>query len=190
MARWEPNALQRLVEAALDLFGEQGYDHTGVAQIAERAGLTKTTFFRHFSDKREVLFAGQETHCQMLADAIAEAPSSATPLEAVGAAVDALAVSFPSDRHAFAARLRTVIDVYSELQEREALKHAGYAAAMTDALRQRGVTDPTAIVAADLGVLAFKTAFARWTESRHPQALTELVRHTLDELRAASASLQ
>jgi AcrR family transcriptional regulator len=190
MGRWEPNARRRLVEAALDLFCEQGYDRTGVAQIAERAGLTKTTFFRHFPDKREVLFAGQDAHCQMLADAIAVAPSSATPLEAVAAGLDAVAVSFPPDTHEFATRLRTVIDAYSELQEREALKHAGYAAAITDALRRRGVSDPTAVVAAELGVLAFKTAFARWTENPHPQTLHELAHHTLHELHAASASLQ
>jgi len=65
MARWEPNARERLVLAALDLFAEQGYDSTTVTQIAGRAGLTKTTFFRHFPDKREVLFAGQEVHSRL-----------------------------------------------------------------------------------------------------------------------------
>src|SRR5436189_286777 len=67
MGRWEPNARQRLVRAALDLFSEHSYDSTTIAQIAERAGLTKTTFFRHFPDKREVLFAGQDTHSRRLA---------------------------------------------------------------------------------------------------------------------------
>ncbi|MBI0381962.1 helix-turn-helix transcriptional regulator, partial [Streptomyces albiflaviniger] len=81
MARWEPNAQERLVRAALELFTEQGYDATTVNEIADRAGLTKTTFFRHFRDKREVLFAGQDTHTRLLADAIAAAPGPATPLE-------------------------------------------------------------------------------------------------------------
>jgi AcrR family transcriptional regulator len=86
MGRWEPNARERLVYAAVDLFSEQGYDATTVSQIAERAGeLTKTTFFRYFPDKREVLFAGQEVHRRILADAIAAAPDSATPLQAVAA---------------------------------------------------------------------------------------------------------
>ena len=84
MARWEPDARQRLVAAALDLFTEQGYDDTTVAQIADRAGLTKSTFFRHFPDKREVLVAGQDTLSRLLAEGIAAAPESATPLEAVG----------------------------------------------------------------------------------------------------------
>ena len=109
MARWEPNARERLVLAALDLFAEQGYDNTTVTQIANRAGLTKTTFFRHFPDKREVLFAGQEVHSRLLADGAAAAPDSATPLEAVAAALDALTASFTAEQREFGPRLLTVI---------------------------------------------------------------------------------
>src|SRR5579872_4559510 len=109
MARWEPNARQRLVVAALDLFAEQGYDDTTVIQIAERAGLTKATFFRHFPDKREVLFAGQETHSQLLAEGVASAPDAATPLEAVAVALDALTASFTPEQREFGPRLLTVI---------------------------------------------------------------------------------
>lgn len=79
MARWEPGARERLVLAAVDLFTELGYDATTVAQIAERAGVTKSTFFRHFSDKRELLAAGQEALSQLLTEGIAEAPAHATP---------------------------------------------------------------------------------------------------------------
>src|SRR2546430_11046174 len=85
MARWEPGARERLVLAAVDLFTEQGNDATTVAQIAERAGVTKSTFFRHFPDKRELLVAGQETLSRLLAEGIAEAPAGASPLEAVAA---------------------------------------------------------------------------------------------------------
>src|ERR1700749_4745870 len=88
MARWQPGATQRLVVAAVDLFTEQGYDATTVAQIAERAGVTKSTFFRHFSDKRELLVAGQETLSRLLADGITEAPANASPLEAVAAGLE------------------------------------------------------------------------------------------------------
>ncbi|WP_022907304.1 TetR/AcrR family transcriptional regulator, partial [Curtobacterium sp. B18] len=83
MARWEPGARERLVIAAVDLFTEQGYDATTVVEIAERAGVTKSTFFRHFPDKRELLVAGQETLSRLLAEGIAEAPAEATPLDAV-----------------------------------------------------------------------------------------------------------
>lgn len=189
MARWEPDPRERLVRAALDLFVEQGYDDTGVVEIAERAGLTKSTFFRHFRDKREVLFVGQETLNGLLADGIAGAPGSATPLEAVGAALDAVAVIFPPERREFASRRRTVIAANTELQERDALKRAGFAAAMTDALERRGVSDPMASVAAELGVLAFRSAFARWADPACEREFGELARQELQALQAASASL-
>ena len=147
MARWEPNTKERLVRAALDLFTEQGYDATTVTEIAERAGVTKMTFFRHFPDKREVLFAaGQEIHSRILADAIAAAPGPATPVQAVGAALDALAAIFTDDRREFAARLLPVIAAHSELRERSAFKHIGLTQAMGEALEKRGVPELTAAV--------------------------------------------
>jgi AcrR family transcriptional regulator len=189
MARWEPNARERLVRAALDLFTEQGYDATTVNEIADRAGLTKTTFFRHFPDKREVLFAGQDMHARLLADAIAAAPSPATPLEAVRAALDSMAATFTDDHREFSARLRPVIAGHSELQERAALKRAGLAGAVTDALHERGVREPAASLAAELGIRAFHHAFDQWADPANQQTLTELTRHALDELRAAAATL-
>jgi AcrR family transcriptional regulator len=189
MARWEPNARERLVRAALDLFTEQGYDATTVNEIADRAGLTKTTFFRHFPDKREVLFAGQDVHARLLADAITAAPSTATPLKTVGAALDALAATFTNDRREFSARLLPVIAGNSELQERAVFKHVGLAGAVTDALHKRGVPEPTASLAAELGMRAFDRAFGQWADPASQQTLTELARHALDELRAAAATL-
>lgn len=189
MSRWEPNARERLVYAALDLFAEQGYDTTTVNEIAERAGLTKTTFFRHFPDKREVLFAGQDTHSRLLADAIAAAPASATPLDAVAAALDAVTDTFTPDRRGPAARLRAVISGNGELQERAAFKRAGLAVAVADALRERGVPDPTAGLAAELGIRAFYSAFERWADPANLRTFTELAHRELDELRAAASSL-
>lgn len=189
MARWEPNARQRLVLAALDLFAEQGYDNTTVTQIASRAGLTKTTFFRHFSDKREVLFAGQEVHAGLLADGAAAAPDSATPLEAVAAALDALTGSFTAEQRGFGPRLLAVIAGAPELQERATFKRAALAAALTTALRKRGVPDLTASLAADLGARAFGRAFDRWIEPSSQQTLTELAREELQALRTATTAL-
>jgi len=191
MGRWEPNARERLARAALDLFTEQGYDATTVNEIAERAGgLTKTTFFRHFPDKREVLFAaGQEVHSRLMADAIAAAPDSATPLQAVAAGLDAVTATFTDDRREFCARLLVVIAGNSELRERAASKHAALAEAMTGALRKRGVPDPAASLAAELGVRAFDRAFGHWADPANKQTLADLARQTLDELRAAIATL-
>jgi len=189
MARWEPNARERLVLAALDLFAEQGYDSTTVTQIAGRAGLTKTTFFRHFPDKREVLFAGQEVHSRLLADGAAAAPDPATPLEAVAAALDALTASFTAEQREFGPRLLTVIAGNPELQERAAFKRAALAAALTSALGKRGVPDLTASLAADLGVRAFDRAFDRWVEPSSQQTFTELAHEELQALRTAAVAL-
>jgi AcrR family transcriptional regulator len=189
MARWEPNARERLVLAALDLFAEQGYDNTTVMQIAERAGLTKATFFRHFPDKREVLFAGQEVHSLLLADGAAAAPDSATPIEAVGAALDALTASFTAQQRDFGPRLLTVIAANSELQERATFKSAALAAALTTALGKRGVPELTASLAAELGVRAFHGAFERWIDPASQLTLTELAHQALDELLAAAVAL-
>jgi AcrR family transcriptional regulator len=189
MARWEPDARERLVRAALDLFTEQGYDNTTVAEIAERAGLTKSTFFRHFPDKREVLVAGQDTLCRLLVDAIAAAPATATPMEAVAAALDAAAQAFTPGRRDLGPKMQAVIAASSELQERDALKRVGLATAMTEALRKHGVPDPTASLAAELGLLALKIATARWADPANQQGLADLARQSLHELQAASAAL-
>ncbi len=191
MARWEPNARERLVRAAVELFAEQGYEATTVTQIAERAGgLTKTTFFRHFTDKREVLFAGQEIHGRIVADAIAEAPESATPLQMAGLALDALASSFTQDRRDIGRRLRAVIAKTAELQERSAAKRAALSEAMAQALRTRGVSELVADLAAEVGARAFYSAFDRWTSSADLRTLDDYAREVFGELKRAMSVLE
>jgi len=191
MARWEPGARERLVLAAVDLFTEQGYDATTVAQIAQRAGLTRSTFFRHFADKREVLVAGQETLSRLLAEGIAQAPAGASPLEAVAAGLQRASNAMGPLNRELGPRLKAAVAANAELQERDALKSISLAAAMTTALVARGVPDPTAQLAGELGVLAFKRGFAQWAEADHGTE-DQLARYTLaalDELRAATATL-
>lgn len=177
--------------AAVDLFTEQGYDATTVAQIAERAGVTKSTFFRHFPDKREVLVAGQETLSRLLAEGIAEAPADAGPLQAVAAGLErASSVMGPMNRE-IAPRVKAAVAASAELQQRDALKSVSLAAAMTAALVARGVPEPTAALAGELGLLAFKRGFAEWSEGDRG-AEVELAGYllaALDELRVAGASL-
>lgn len=188
MGRWPPNAPHRLVLAALDLFAEQGYEATTVVQIAERAGLTKSTFFRHFPDKREVLFGG-DTMSALLGEGIAAAPAGAPPLEAVAYALDTIGKeAFPPERRAFVARRRAVIAANPELQEREALKALGLTASMVDALKRRGVSDLTARVASQLGSLAWQIAYDRWVDAPDSENFGEITRRTLGELKAASTS--
>jgi AcrR family transcriptional regulator len=191
MARWQPGARQRLVVAAVDLFTEQGYDATTVAQIAERAGVTKSTFFRHFSDKRELLVAGQDTLSTLLADGIAEAPASASPLEAVAAGLERASSAMGPTNRELGPRIHAAVAASTELQERDALKSVGMAAAMTTALIDRGVPDPTAHLAGELGVLAFKQGYARWSEGDRDDGdgLAHHALAALEDLRAATVSL-
>lgn len=187
MARWQPNASERLVDAALDLFVDHGYENTTVIQIAERAGLTKSTFFRYFPDKREVLFGGG-TMAEQIADGITSAPTAASPLEAVTHALEAIGTqTFTSARREFTARRQAVIDANPELQEREALKGLRLTTSMTDALQQRGTPTLAASVAAQLGALAWTIAFERWNDATNREGFGEIARQTLSEVRAAIA---
>jgi len=191
MARWEPGARERLVVAAVDLFTEQGYDATTVTEIAERAGVTKSTFFRHFPDKRELLVAGQETLSRLLAEGIAEAPTDASPLQAVAAGLERASGEMGPQNRELGPRLKAAVAASTELQERDALKSAGMAAAMTKALLERGVPETTAHLASEMGVLAFKQGYARWAEGVRSDD-DGLARHALDvldELRTSAAAL-
>jgi len=188
MGRWQPNARGRLEQAALDLFAERGYESTTVAEIAERAGLTERTFFRYFADKREVLFSGSGGLTDVLATRVAEAPASLPPIEvAVGALAEAGA-AYLEERREFSRRRQAVIATNPELRERELIKLARMASTLADALRGRGVAEPTATLAAEAAIAAFKTAFARWTEGGGGETLSDLTRASADELRAVTAA--
>lgn len=191
MARWEPGARERLIVAAVDLFFEQGYDATTVAQIADRAGITKSTFFRHFPDKRELLVAGQETLSRLLVEGIAEAPLDATPLAAVADGLKRASSEMGPMNRKLGPRLKAAVAASAELQERDALKSVGLAAAMTGALIARGVPAPAAHLAAELGVLAFKQGYAKWSEADDGDAtgLEQHVLAALDEFRLATRAL-
>ncbi|CCQ15883.1 TetR family transcriptional regulator [Rhodococcus sp. AW25M09] len=191
MARWEPGATQRLVVAAVDLFNEQGYDATTVAQIAERAGVTKSTFFRHFSDKRELLVAGQETLSRLLADGIADAPEGSTALDAVAAGLERASNAMGPTNRELGPRIKAAVAASTELQERDALKTVGMAAAMTNALVDRGFPEPTAHLAGELGVLAFKRGYTAWSEneSGKSESLAPYAAAALHEMRSIATTL-
>jgi AcrR family transcriptional regulator len=186
MVRWEPNARGRLQKAAFELYVEHGFEQTTVAEIAARAGLTERTFFRHFADKREVLFAGSEELHELFVNAVAGAPASATPIDAVGAALDAVGAMFAERRSGARARQGIIVG-HTELQERELIKLATLAAAVAGALRGRGVTDPAASLAAEAGIAVFRIAFERWISGGDEQELSDHIRESLDELKAVTA---
>ncbi|MFD4400265.1 TetR/AcrR family transcriptional regulator [Kitasatospora sp. NPDC058397] len=186
MARWQPDAPGRLAAAALDLFEEHGYENTTVIEIAERAGLTKSTFFRYFPDKREVLFGSTVTG--LLVEGIASAPPAAGPLDAVAEALDALGRTFfTADRREFSGRRQAVLNANTELREREALKRIDLTASMIEALNRRGVPNLTARVAANLGALAWEIAYDQWIDTSNSEGFGPLARQALAEVRAAGA---
>ena len=189
MPRWEPHARERLVAAALQLFGEQGYDRTTVAQIADRAGLTKSTFFRHFPDKRDVLAAGQERLTGLLVEGVAAAPPDATPLVAVAEGLQRVAASMTELNRAIAPSVQAAIASSAELQARDQLKHVGMAAAVASALHDRGVPEAAAAMAAEVGLLAFRDAFAAWVEPGNTTGLPELTADAFARLRTALREL-
>ena len=176
LTRWQPDARGRLRRAALELYGEHGYDQTTVAQIAERAGLTERTFYRHFADKREVVFSG-EVH-RVLVDTVAEAPAQATGIEAVTAAVEA-AGAVLDQRRDLTRQRQAVIAANPSLQQREQIKYAALAADLADALRARGAEPLSAHLSAEVGVVVFRTAFERWIDVDERRDFGRLVRTTL-----------
>jgi AcrR family transcriptional regulator len=187
MGRWQPDASRRLQEAALALFAERGYDATTVAEIAERAGLTKRTFFRYFTDKREVLFMGSDELRELLVAGTLAASDSATPIEAVATGLKAAGAMF-AQRHEFARQRHAIILANPELQERELIKLASIGASIAVALGERGVPDEAASLAAQTGMTVFHVAFARWVQQADPDALPRLIDESLAELRALTAA--
>ena len=187
MTRWEPNARGRLEQAAMELYGERGFDKTTVEEIAARAGLTERTFFRHFTDKREVLFSGSRALTEFLIDLVSKTPDLSAPVDAVAATFEAVAEGF-EERRPFARQRYALIMSHVELQEREAIKLASMATAIAGALRDRGVIEPAASLAAEAGVAIFKIAFEQWINDAKRKDLVHHVRAALAALKGVAAA--
>ena len=186
MGRWEPNARGRLAKAALTMYAGQGFEQTTAAEIARSAGLTERTFFRHFADKREVLFYGSDAVRDLLVGAVADAPPGAGPMDAVSAALQAVGAMIQETPEP--ARLRhAVVSANPDLRERELVKHAEFAAAITGALGDRGLPELAASLAAETGVALYRVTFARWIGDPAQRDLPELLRESMAELREALA---
>lgn len=186
MGRWKPDARVRLEKAALALYKERGFAQTTVSEIAERAGLTERTFFRYFTDKREVLFSGGDALREQLDNALAKTPDSLSPIDAVGAAVEEAAAFFESRKDVARTRQAVIVE-NAELQERERIKLASLAATLADGLRRRGVSDPSARIAAEMGITVFRVAFERWLNTKEERTLAATIRESLLELKLVAA---
>ena len=188
MARWEPDARGRLETAAMELFQERGYVETTVEDIAARAGLTERTFFRHFADKREVLFSGSKELVKGIVDRIERTPPEVGPLDTVAAAFEAAGAELQELRDLRFVRARYALVIkHTEIQERELIKLASLAVAVTKALHARGVSEPAASLAAEAGVAVFKIGFERWVSEKKPQDFAAHIRAAVDALKAVAA---
>src|ERR1700677_951208 len=171
VSRWAPDARERLETAALSLFAENGYEETTVAQIADRADLNRATFFRHFADKREVLFGGEDVLAGLFAGAIRAASPDAVLTECLQAAFAAAGSVMTPQQRVKAAQRVLVVAANSELQERGLLKHARIASSITAALRERGADELTARLGGEGGMLALPLDAGRRMNAGNEQPL-------------------
>ncbi|RPE78653.1 MULTISPECIES: TetR family transcriptional regulator [unclassified Frondihabitans] len=187
MGRWEPGGSSRLREAALELFLEQGFDETTAGEIAQRVGLSERTFFRHFGDKKEVLFGGSEEFQREMIAAVADAPEGPSPLGVVASGLAKAARFFPDEARDYSRKRWRILGENPALQERELLKMAAIASGIGAVLRDRGVPEPAATLAAESGITVFRLAFERWLAPDEHRPLAEIERAMFVELGAVVA---
>jgi AcrR family transcriptional regulator len=184
MVRWEPGAKERLQLAAVALFLARGFEQTTVQDIAQEAGLTERTFFRHFADKREVLFQGQQQYVAEFVRGIREAPEDTSPFALIRASLAGAAGFFDDERRPWSRQRQVVIDGNPALQERESLKRVSLTDALTAALVERGVDGTDARLTAEIGVSAFFVAFREWIAPDEQRAFDQLQQEALGRVAA------
>lgn len=165
MARWAPDAPQRLQAAAMTLFAEQGFADTTVPEITARAGLTTRTFFRHYADKREVLFAGEDELPEVVARVFADAPAELTPIDVVVQGLQNVVAPRFDDQWAYCRARRDIVNTDVALQEREAHKLATLARSAAIGFTDRGLNPLQAGIAAALAVTLYDAAFQLWLDA-------------------------
>jgi AcrR family transcriptional regulator len=190
MPRWEHGSEERLKQAAMELFEEQGFEDTSAVQISERARVTTRTFFRYFSDKQEILFADADRLRAALVQEIRQTPV-VEPLAAVTRTLAGFDWQSLGSRES-QRRRDAMIAANPELLERDLIKQEQLADAFSEALHQRGIDPGSAGLAARVGIQVFRTAYRRWLEaddSADLATMTETVMSLLATIVPAGASV-
>jgi AcrR family transcriptional regulator len=185
MSRWRPDARERLQRAALELFAEQGFAATTVPEITARAGLTTRTFFRHFADKREVLYADDAEIPAVVARMMADAPPAAEPLDLIVEGLRTVAETRFEPRTAALRARRELVRSDAGLQERDLRKRAVMSEAIQAGFRSRGVEPARAALLAETCVTLINVSLTEWLDRDDDRPLHDIVLDTLATLRAA-----
>jgi AcrR family transcriptional regulator len=152
---------KRLQWAALELYRERGYEETTAAEIAAKAGVTERTFFRHFADKREVLFDNDVAFSEAVTTAVRNAPKALGPWDALFFAFNSVSHIFVENRPFTEPRQRVILSSPA-LQERAMAKSRLLITAVASALCERGLTAPQANLAAQMGMATLSHGVAAW----------------------------
>jgi AcrR family transcriptional regulator len=190
MARWQAGARERLEHAALALFLEQGFAETTVPQIAARAGLTTRTFFRHFADKREVLFAGDHAVPTFVRQLMAQAPPALRPIPLILSQLGPFADTVFGQRRDVLNRRHQIVRTDQGLRERELQKMATLRVAIVEGFVQRGTNELTATLAADLAMMVLGTALAQWLHADESTPLSTVVAEVLATFRTLASEVE
>jgi AcrR family transcriptional regulator len=188
VGRWQPDARERLERAAIELFAQQGFAATTVPQITARAGLTTRTFFRHFADKREVLFGGDEIPA-LAARLMAQAPLTLDPMTLIVGGLKTVAETRFEGRRKDLRERRDIIRSDEGLLERDLRKRAALGQAIRDGFIRRGVGTTTAALLAETSVILLQVSLEEWLDQDGDRALFDVILETVTSLQTAVASL-
>lgn len=183
MSRWEPGADGRIVEAAMALFAERGFENTTVAEISERAGVTRRTFFRHFADKRDVVFGGHAHLADTVAAVVAAVPLGNPAMDVLRDGLRILAEDVFDGQQLRMRAIRSVIRSDDSLRERDEHKYAIIAAAGEQAFRDRGVGEIEARLIAGMAALALSVAIDRWIDAPDGTDLAVIAIEVVESMR-------
>jgi AcrR family transcriptional regulator len=169
MTSGRPRATSRqtIAEAATELFLERGYEGTSVADIATRAGVSRSSFFNYFGSKADILWAGLDERIVALQEELAAQSGPAD----VPAALRRLGDGFAPDALALAIAHAAAMGLDDELLRGGAVRAARIAGAVRLRLVREGVDALAAEVAAAAHAGAVQGALRQWAlagPGRHP----------------------